>query len=565
MKATAPTTLEKRDEPTEPIELPTWSKFFSLASKERPVIILAVILMFCAEATGMINPAILAAAYDHLISDTLTKSEIMSEINRVLMTVIIIHFAGVGLLFLRSWILTAASERIVARLRNTLYGAMLKQEIGFFDQHSTGELVSRLGSDTTLIQQAASSAMPEVLVQSIKVIVVLILMFTISPELAGVTIGFVITVLVLAAPFGLTLGKLSTTYQDILGQAQTHSTEALGAMRTVQSFAAEEREKSRYSNKIGNPDDLPWWWPKDRLTTNAVGFYKGGATAGLMSVVFGLGFGTMYFALWYGFKLVNDDKITLGELTAFQSYIFQIGMGLGSSTNNMSQVIEARGASGRVFQLLEREPAIPAKHATTNHQNGQDQTTKNNSNDDDIETATTTKGNNTNTNKPLVPSSMTGKIDFDKVDFAYPSRPDLTVLRNFTLTLQPNTTTALVGSSGAGKSTVVGLLQRFYDVQHGSIAVDGNDIRNLDLQWLRTNIGYVQQEPQLFGLTVRENLCYGATGPVSQQDIDIACQVCMYVCAVVDVVRMDALGIISLSRPTTVVRSLSLSHTHTHT
>ena len=106
---------------------------------------------------------------------------------------------------------------------------------------------------------------------------------------------------------------------------------------------------------------------------------------------------------------------------------------------------------------------------------------------------------------------MEGKVTLKDVSFAYPSRSNVPVLKNFNLTVPPNTTAALVGSSGAGKSTVVALLQRFYDVDNGSIEIDGRDIRSLDLNWLRQHIGYVQQEPTVFGLTVRENICYGVT------------------------------------------------------
>jgi ABC-type multidrug transport system fused ATPase/permease subunit len=122
-----------------------------------------------------------------------------------------------------------------------------------------------------------------------------------------------------------------------------------------------------------------------------------------------------------------------------------------------------------------------------------------------------------------MPTNLEGYVEFDAVNFCYPTRKDVTVLKNFSLKVPPNTTAALVGSSGAGKSTVVALLQRFYEVSSGSITIDGNDIRNLDLQWLRQHIGYVQQEPQLFGMTVRENICYGMAHEVSQEELERVC------------------------------------------
>jgi ABC-type multidrug transport system fused ATPase/permease subunit len=127
--------------------------------------------------------------------------------------------------------------------------------------------------------------------------------------------------------------------------------------------------------------------------------------------------------------------------------------------------------------------------------------------------------------KPLKPRFMNGDIEFRNVSFVYPSRTDVPVLQGFNLRVPADTTTALVGSSGAGKSTVVSLLQRFYDVNSGSICIDGNDIRSLDLKWMRSKIGYVQQEPQLFGLTVRENVCYGVDGDVTDEQVETACKV----------------------------------------
>lgn len=236
--------------------------------------------------------------------------------------------------------------------------------------------------------------------------------------------------------------------------------------------------------------------------------------SGFYTFLFGVGFGSMYISLWYGFKLVVDGKMTLGELTAFQSYIFQIGSALGQTSRFLTQVIEARGASGRIFQLLERVPAIPAPPRYPEGDGHED------CGDQDIESS----GTGNVPKPPLTPKLMIGEVQMSGVSFSYPSRRNVPVLTNFNLTIPANSTAALVGSSGAGKSTVVNLLQRFYDVDSGSITVDGNDIRDLDLTWLRQNIGYVQQEPQLFGMTVRENICYGVDKDVPQEEIEKACR-----------------------------------------
>jgi ABC-type multidrug transport system fused ATPase/permease subunit len=370
-----------------------------------------------------------------------------------------------------------------------------------------------------LLKEGTSMALPEVTIGFITTVVACIaIMFWISPKFAGVIIGFVTIILGVSVPFGQWLGRLSKKYQDKLGEAQTYSTEALGAMRTVQSFAAEEREVERYASKIGRPKQYPCWYPVDcqsHPTTYSYGFFKGIIESGLFTVIFGVGFGAMFVTLWYGFKLVTENEISLGELTAFQSYTFSIGGSLGQTSHFASKLIEAQGAAARIFFLLERIPEIPKPFKTSNNDSKFDNGDDDDDDDDDE-----------NPESPQNPVEFRGAVDFNNVHFSYPSRPNVAVLKDFSLSVHPNQTCAIVGSSGAGKSTVVALLQRFYDVNSGSITLDGHDIRSLDLQWLRSHIAYVQQEPQLFGLTVRENIAYGVSRhrhhPVTEQEIEAA-------------------------------------------
>jgi ABC-type multidrug transport system fused ATPase/permease subunit len=481
-------------------QTPSLRKLFNMARPEHPMLALAFVLMVAAEATGLIIPLILADAYDVLI-----EGSSMNDINHLMGIVLLVYGAGMVAGFFRASMLGVIGERMVARLRRQLYASILSQEIAFFDEHKSGELVSRLGSDTSLLQQVISQSIPEAAMGVIKTIVAIGLMFYISPLLAAVSIVSVFLIFMVAMPLGKLLGSLSKAYQNVLGEAQTYSTEAFGSMRTVQAFAAESKEIQRFGRRIGNPDDFPWWYPTTtEPSTYRVGFFKAMTTAGFYIFIFGAGFGFLYVSLWYGFYLVIDGQMTLGDLTAFQSYIFTIGFGLGGAASHFAKVFEGLGASGRVFFLLERIPTIPKPPS------------------DEKEDEMTT-----NSSKPVVtPLSMTGDIEFCNVSFAYPSRADILVLNDFSLKIPANTTTALVGSSGAGKSTVVALLQRFYDVASGRITVDGMDLERLDLKWLRRHIGYVQQEPQLFGLSIRENLLYGVEreDEITQEDIEQACR-----------------------------------------
>jgi len=469
----------------------------------------SLILMAGAEGLSIYTYILFGGLFDYFGNSTLSTSERMSEINTTMVLVLILHFSGAFVEFLLASILASAGERVVARLRNRLFSAILQQEIAFFDSHKTGELASRLGSDTTLLQLATTQALPVALNSIVELFATVGIMFWISSALTGVTLGIVFVIFIICVPFAKYIGALSKTYQDILGQAQTHSTEALGAMRTVHSFVAEDREIARYKHVIGEPDQFPYWLPSDfrtHQTTYSVGFVRAIASSSFTTFASGFVGAGVFASLWYGFKLVNDGMISLGKLVTFYIFIAFLASSLQQLTDMISQLIQAYGVSGRIFYLLEREPEIPKLRSTSGDEE--------HSESDDEELA-----------RPLkVPSSMEGAIDFNNVQFSYPSRPNVPVLQNISLSIAPNTTAALVGSSGAGKSTVVALMQRFYDVASGSITIDGNDIRDLDLKWLRSNIGYVQQEPQLFGMTIRENVTYGVDREVTSEELENVCR-----------------------------------------
>eukprot|EP00551_Chaetoceros_affinis_P005557 CAMPEP_0203670868 /NCGR_PEP_ID=MMETSP0090-20130426/6828_1 /ASSEMBLY_ACC=CAM_ASM_001088 /TAXON_ID=426623 /ORGANISM="Chaetoceros affinis, Strain CCMP159" /LENGTH=640 /DNA_ID=CAMNT_0050535839 /DNA_START=51 /DNA_END=1973 /DNA_ORIENTATION=- len=491
-KTTKKEQTEDGEGPASHTSKPSLWKVVMMARPEIPMMFVAFICLALAEASNLVLPIILSEAYDSIIA-----VRDMGPVNKIMTNVIIIYFSGAFIGFLRTLIQGIIGERLVARLRCKLYSAILKQEIAFFDEHKVGELVSRLGSDTTLLQLAISFSIPEVLGGLIRTIVAVILMFYLSVKLALISLGGVVFIFLLCIPFGIKLGKLSKDYQDELGAAQTHSTEALGSMRTVQSFAAEKKEQDRFERKIGNPDHYPLWWPTmrggdDTSSTYSVGFFKSWVNSGFFTLIFGGGFGFLYISLWYGFYQVSLGELTIGQLTAFQSYVFNIGFGLGQVGGNAAKVYEALGASGRIFYLLDRIPSIP-KPAPSQE-------------------------------KHLTPTKMEGNIEFQNVTFAYPTRDETNVLENVSLKIESGQTLALVGSSGSGKSTALSLLQRFYDLKQGSITIDNIDITDLNLQWLRSKIGYVQQEPDLFGLSIRDNLVYGVNRSVSQQELESVCR-----------------------------------------
>ena len=201
------------------------------------------------QGTQLWLPKLVGRAYDDLMDPTLDYK--MPRIHGLMATVLILHCGGSKAGSIRTALMGIAGEQIVARLRTTLYGQLLQQEIGFFDATQSGELISRLGSDTTVVKQAIATSWAEVVLGMVKLSIAIGLMVSISPSLASLTVTSTVVIFVLCIPFGRLLGKLSKEFQDKLGQAQSWPTEILGAMRTVPSFVAEEKEAHRYASLIG--------------------------------------------------------------------------------------------------------------------------------------------------------------------------------------------------------------------------------------------------------------------------------------------------------------------------
>lgn len=222
--------------------------------------------------------------------------------------------------------------------------------------------------------------------------------------------------------------------------------------------------------------DAKAWWPAKGEGDGSV-YYHGRLKAVIFSAIavigFGMIIGAVHASLWFGFNLVIDGKLSFGQLTAFQSFQLHLGFGGAQLAGAVMKLAEAMGGASRLFELLDRTPLISG--------DGDEP--------DDL--------------------IVRGEVSFDEVDFAYPSRRDIPVLNGFTLKAPAEQTTALVGSSGSGKSTVVQLVLRFYDATGGVVALDGRDVTTLKPTWLRKHLALVQQEPVLFGMTVRDNVVYG--------------------------------------------------------
>ncbi len=370
----------------------------------------------------------------------------------------------------RSWLFTVAGERVVARLRTDLYGAIVQQDIAFFDQTRTGELTNRLASDTAVLQNTVTVNVSMALRFGAGALGGIAMLFWMSPTLSGVAMAVVPVVAIGAALYGRLIRSLSKEVQDALAHSTEVAEETIAGVRTVRSFAREKAEITRYGDAVDRSYQLA---AKRAL---ALGMFNG-----LMGFA---GYGAIALVVWYGGTMVTEGRMTVGDLTAFLIYTLMVAMALGALSNLWGDFMRAAGASQRVFQLLDQTAALEA-----------------------------TDGR--------VLDAVKGRIEWDGVTFTYPTRPDMPVLVDVDLDIDPGQIVALVGPSGSGKSTMAALLARFYDPDAGSIRIDGVDLRELDPKAWREHVGTVAQEPVLFATSIAENIRYGRPG-ASDDDVRAA-------------------------------------------
>lgn len=351
-------------------------------------------------------------------------------------------------------------ERVVADLRKKLYSHLLTLDQAFYERTRVGELISRLGSDTELIQTVVSSSMSVALRSIVTAIGGAAMLVATSPRLAGyaaLVIPLVILPIVIA---GRRQRKLARANQDRIADAAAIANETLNAVYAVQAYAREPVEIKRYDSAIARAVSTA----RRRI----------GQRAGLSALVILLIFGAITLALWTGARSVMSGSLEPGVLGQFVLYAVISAGSVGGLTEIWSEVSRAGGAMERIGELLETPPSIVSP-----------------------------------TEPARLASPARGEIQFDHVEFRYPTRPEAPTLHDFTLRVAPGETVALVGPSGAGKSTVLHLLLRFYDPQHGTIRIDGIDLRAMAVPEVRSAIALVPQDTIIFGASAADNIRFG--------------------------------------------------------
>ena len=349
--------------------------------------------------------------------------------------------------------------KIKFRIRQRYFNALIRQDTAWYDNNSTGELTTRLTADLNLIQDGISSK-PGVAIKSIVSFVSgFAIAFTKGWQLALVlTASFPVIAAVVVVMTKVRSGG-SERAQKAYASAGDVAQQALSSIRTVYAFGGEEKEKAKYSKQLENAESIG-------LRSQLIN----GAGIGSLQLVI---FNVYALAFWYGNKLVPGTLNAGGVLNVLFAVLIG-SFSLGGAGPQITSIATAMGAAKIIYDTIDRKsPIDPLSEAGEK------------------------------------PEKVSGNIEFKGIGFSYPSRPDVSILQNFNLSVGAAHTVALVGASGSGKSTIVKLFERFYCPTAGSVTLDGKDISTLNVRWLRQQIGMVSQEPILFDATIRQNIIYG--------------------------------------------------------
>ncbi|EMD33179.1 hypothetical protein CERSUDRAFT_118237 [Gelatoporia subvermispora B] len=366
----------------------------------------------------------------------------------------------------RAMLMRISGQRIVAQLRERMYGAALRQEVEFVER-GEGDVISRLSVDSSIVGESVTQNLSDGLRSIVMASAGLGAMFYISPTLTLLMLTVVPPVSLGAVFYGRYLKKLSNRTQEALGEMTKVAQESLSALRTVQAFDALPQEQRKFDQKVGKVLDLA------RKEAVASGIFFG--STGWSGNV------TLLALLGYGGTLVSQGHISVGDLTSLLLYTVYVGSGLQMLTSFFASIMRGVGAGVRIFELLDRQPAIPSESGAE------------------------------------VDPSRRGPVRFENVSFEYPSRKGVEILKNLNLEVKVGESVAIVGKSGSGKSSINALLMRYYDPVKGKVTFDGQDIREFKPSSWRSIIGVVPQDPVLFTGTIAENIAYGNDNATREQ------------------------------------------------
>jgi ATP-binding cassette, subfamily B, bacterial len=435
----------------------------------RARVALALGALIIAAAAMLALPVALRQLIDHGLA-----AQSAATINRYFLGFLAAAVAFGGFAALRFYHVTWIGERVVADLRDAVYRRVIRMDPTFYEVTRTGEVLSRLTTDTTLVQSIAGSSLSIALRSTLSLSGALVMLALTSPKLTAALAVLLPLVIVPLIAVGRSVRQLSRASQDRIADSSGLAGETLNAVQTVQAYTLEELQSRRFGRAV------------------EAGFETGVRRTRIRALLTALGttlvFGAITVVLWLGAHEVLAGRMSAGQLGQFLLYAVYVGASAAALSETWGEVQRGAGAMERLSELLQARPAIAASP-----------------------------------DPAQLPQRRQRRIRFERVTFRYPSRPETAALDDFTLEIAPGETVALVGPSGAGKSTAFQLLLRFYDPASGRLTVDGVDVATLAPEELRSQIALVPQDTVLFGASARENIGYGRPG-ASDADIVAAAE-----------------------------------------
>lgn len=438
----------------------------ALIRPHRARFLLAVVTLMCASGITLVYPQ--AARY---AIDTGMHSQETHDLDLIVVGLIGLFVLNAVFVWLRHYSISWLGERVVADLRGMVVDRLLTLPLGWFHERRSGELVGRLASDVTVIEDVVGSDLSMATRNAVQMIGALVMLFVIDVKLTALMLAIVPPIILTTMVFGRKIRVMTRGVQDQLANVSGQVQESIGAIATVQGFVREAHETKRYRSGVERAFDKTIELVKWRAW-----FFSTAMTAGYAGIA---------AVVWLGGRALIHHELTPGDLTSFFLYTFIVAGAVADLAGLWASLQRAAGATDRLFAVIDTVPEIR-----------------------DPEVAT-----------PL-PAGK-GAIKFEAVGFAYPARRGQQVLVDVDLDIKPGEVIALVGPSGAGKSTILGLLARFYDVDAGRVLFEGVDVRQLPLSDLRRALAMVAQEPVLFSGSIRDNIGYGRDG-ASREDIEQA-------------------------------------------
>ncbi|KAH8286754.1 hypothetical protein KR018_005010 [Drosophila ironensis] len=436
-----------------------YGRLLALTKSEKWVLTAGIACLVVSSAITMSVPLFLGKVIDVVFNKAGVESGVMTQLGEYSAMLFAIFVIGGFANFARVYLFGNAALRIVRNLRSQVFKSMIMQEVGWFDSKGTGELINRLSNDTYMVGISLSQNVSDGLRSLAMVGVGTGMMIYTSPQLAAMSALVVPAVAGMAIVYGRYVRKITRRELDKYAEIMKSAEERFGNVKTVKTFCREQHEVAAYDSKLNE--------------ALQIGYQETRAK----SIFFGLtGFSGNFIiisVLYYGGTLVLNDQLSIGALTAFMLYAGYVAISINGLSNFYTQLNKGVGAADRIWEIIDRECSIPIDQGY------------------------------------VPPYKPVGEVGFTNVNFSFPSRPESLILSDFSLHLQPGKTTAVVGRSGSGKTTIALLLLRLYDPQSGTVTLDGMDLRTVNPQWLRDNIGAVNQEPVLFSGTIRENILYG--------------------------------------------------------